>query len=60
MALGQGVLSGKKTYIAAVLAILGTLGSYLAGDVGITDAAQLVLTAILGVTIRHGIASDTK
>lgn len=60
MALGQGILSGKKTYITAVMAIIGTIASYLAGDVAIADAAQLILTAVLGVTIRSGIKTDTK
>lgn len=58
--LGQGILAGKKTYIVAVMGIFGTLASYLTGDIAIADAAQLVLTAILGVTIRSGVAGDTK
>lgn len=53
--LGQGLLAGKKTYIAAVLGILGFVGSYLAGDMDLAQTAQGVLTAILGMTIRSGI-----
>jgi len=57
MALGHGILAGKKTYLTAAMAIIGTLASYFAGDVQLVDAAQLVLTAVLGVTIRSGITT---
>jgi len=46
---------GKKTYVTGVVGIIGAVASYLTGDVSIADAAQLVLTAVLGMTVRHGI-----
>lgn len=55
MALGFGIFAGKKTYIAAALGALGFIAGYLTGDIQLADAAQGVLTAILGVTIRNGI-----
>ena len=58
--LGQGILEGKKTYVAAVMGILGAVAAYLTGELAIADAAQLVLTAVLGMTIRKGIATDTQ
>lgn len=58
--LGQGILAGKKTYVTAVVAIISTVAAYLVGDVQLTDAAQLILTSILGITIRSGIASNAK
>lgn len=60
MALGFGILEGKKTYVAAAMGILGFVASYLVGDVTLADAAQGILTAVLGITIRAGIKSDTK
>lgn len=57
---GQGILSGKKTYVVAVMGILGFVASYLTGDMALSDAAQGVLTAVLGITIRHGVKNDTK
>lgn len=50
-----GKLSGKKTYIVAVLAVLGAIAGYLTGDVQLNDALQLVITAVLGATVRNGI-----
>ena len=50
------MLSGYKTYIVAGVAIISAIASYLVGDVSITDASQLVLTAILGATLRGGVA----
>jgi len=50
-----GKLSGYKTYIVAALTVLGAVASYLIGDVALADAAQLVVTAVLGATIRAGV-----
>lgn len=58
--LGQGVLQGKKTYVVAVMGIIGFLASYLTGDIALSDAAQGILTAVLGMTIRAGVKNDTK
>jgi hypothetical protein len=57
--LGKGVLQGKKTYVVAAMGILGFLASYLTGDIELATAAQGILTAILGITIRHGINTTT-
>ena len=54
------MLSGYKTYITAAVAVIGAIASYLVGDANIADTAQLVLTAILGATIRKGISSEAK
>jgi hypothetical protein len=52
-------LKGKKTYLTASIAVLSTVLAWAVGEVEIVEASQLVLTAILGVTIRSGI-SDVK
>lgn len=52
------MLKGYKTYITALVAIISTVAAYLVGDIGIADAAQLVLTAVLGATVRSGIANS--
>lgn len=54
------MLKGYKTYITAAVAVVGAVAAYLVGDVALADAAQLVLTAILGATIRNGITTETK
>ncbi len=48
------MLSGYKTYITAALAALGALAAYLVGDASLMDTVQLVVTALLGAFIRHG------
>lgn len=52
------MLKGYKTYITAGLTILGAIAAYLVGDVPLVDSIQLVITAVLGVTIRSGISSE--
>ena len=47
------MLIGYKTYIAAAVA------AYLTGEASLADAAQIVVTALLGVFIRSGVKSDT-
>ena len=51
----MNLLKGYKTYVTAFLTVLSAVGAYLVGDLGLADAAQLVLTAVLGATIRHGV-----
>lgn len=50
-----GFLKGKKTYVTGALAILGTIGAYLVGDIGMVEGIQLIVPAVMGMTIRNGI-----
>lgn len=50
------MLAGYKTYIVAAVAVISTVASYLVGDIALPDAAQLILTAVLGATLRNGVA----
>lgn len=54
------MLSGYKTYIAGALAILSAIGGYLTGNLTVEAAANLVLPAVLAMTVRHGIARTAK
>lgn len=51
------MLSGYKTYIAGALTILGALGGYLTGNLAMDQAVNLVVPAILAMTVRHGIST---
>lgn len=51
------MLSGYKTYIAGSLAILGAIGGFLDGDLLLPAALQIIVPAILAMTLRHGIAT---
>jgi hypothetical protein len=53
-----GVLAGKKTYISAALTVLGAIAAYLTGDATGMQAFQLVSTAVMAATVRHGVASN--
>lgn len=53
------MLKGKKTYVVAALAVLGAVAGYLTGDLSISDAIQTAVTAIIGATLRAGIATET-
>ena len=53
------MLAGYKTYIVAGVAVLSTVASYLVGDIGLTDAIQIIVPAIIGATVRHGITTTT-
>lgn len=52
------MLKGKKTYVVAAIAVLSAIGAYLTGDSTAMEAIQLAVTAILGATLRVGIASS--
>lgn len=51
------MFKGQKTYITAALAVIGAIAAYLVGDASAIEAAQLVVTALLGAFVRHGVAS---
>ena len=54
------MLSGYKTYITAVVAIITAIGAYLAGDVTLGDTLQLVFTSGLAAFLRSGVATAVK
>jgi hypothetical protein len=54
------MLNGYKTYIAGALTILSAVGGYLAGNLTPEAAANLVVPAVLAMTVRHGIAKVAK
>ena len=51
------MLSGYKTYITAAVAVVTAVAGYLTGDLELGAAIQLGITAILGATLRSGIAN---
>jgi len=58
MALGQGVLAGKKTYIAAGMTGLGIIVAYLTGDVGLYEVLKTLGELATIAFLRGGIKSD--
>lgn len=50
-------LNGKKTYIVAAVSILSAWVGVWAGTVDIATAWQMTQAAILGSTLRAGIAA---
>jgi hypothetical protein len=54
------MLSGYKTYVAGALTILGALGAYLTGNLAPDQAINLVVPAILAMTVRNGISTTAK
>ena len=56
--MGFGALSGYKTYIVAGIAVITAISLYLTGDATLVQTIQLVVPAILGATIRHGVTAE--
>ena len=51
------MLSGYKTYITAGLAVITAITTFLTGDATQGEALTLIVNAVLGATIRHGIST---
>lgn len=49
-------LKGKKTYIVCAIAVLGVAIAWSEGSMADGDALKAVFEAIVGITIRAGIA----
>lgn len=52
------MLSGYKTYVTGVLAILGFIAAYLVGEADLATTIQASVTAALAMTLRHGISTE--
>lgn len=50
------MLTGYKTYITAIVSIVGAVGAYLSGEISLVDAAQLIVPAVLGAFLRKGMS----
>lgn len=54
----MSALNGWKTYIVGVVAIISSWVGVWAGTIDFGTAWQATETAVLGMTIRHGIATS--
>lgn len=50
-------MNGYKTYIIGIGAILTAIGAHASGSLPMDQMLQACLTAVLSMTIRHGIAT---
>ena len=53
----NAMLSGYKTYLVAAAAILGAVAGFASGSMDLGQALQLIITSLMGATIRHGVAT---
>lgn len=49
---------GKKTYSVAAITVLSAFISYFAGELSMFQALQIVVPAVMGATIRHGVKTE--
>ena len=54
------MLNGYKTYIAGAFTLLGAFGGFLSGNLTPDAALNLVVPAVLAMTVRNGIATTAK
>ena len=48
----------QKTTITGLAAILGAVAAYLAGEMALDVAIQIVVTALLGIFLRQGVEKN--
>jgi hypothetical protein len=53
-----GLLKGYKTYIVGAVTVVGAAASFLVGDTDVAQTAQLIVTAVLGMTVRNAIGTS--
>lgn len=53
------MLKSKKTYVTGVMTILAAIAAYLIGEAELGVTIQLVVTAVMAMTIRHGVTTET-
>jgi len=52
----KAALSGQKTYIVALSAIIGVLIAWVNGTLTDVEAVKAIIEAILAITIRAGVS----
>ena len=52
----KGLISGKKTYLLALGAVVGTVVAWTNGQVNDVDAIKQIWEALIATTIRAGIS----
>ena len=50
------MLKGYKTYIVAVMAVLGAVSTFLIGEISLIEMFQLIVPALVGAFLRKGVA----
>jgi VIT1/CCC1 family predicted Fe2+/Mn2+ transporter len=50
-----GILAGKKTYVTAVLGLLGAVAAYLTGEATGYQTGQTVWACLTAIFLRNGI-----
>lgn len=53
-------LSGFKTYVVGVAAILTAVGAWMGGALDIKGMVEAVWAAVMAMTIRHGITTTVS
>ena len=51
-------MNGLKTYLTGITAILVAVVAYLNDPSTLSVDLQAILTAVLGMTIRHGVTTE--
>jgi len=51
----MNLLSGKKTYVVCLVAIVYAISAYLTGNIEFDSAVQLILASLGGAALRNGI-----
>lgn len=54
------LLNGKKTFIVGIGSILGAIGGVMTGTLDMGTAINTVVMAVMGMTLRDGIAKLNK
>ncbi len=49
-----------KTFWASVTGIVTALGAYFTGDIDLAAMMQIVITSVLALFLRHGVAKSEK
>jgi hypothetical protein len=52
-----GFLSGKKTYLTAIVAIIGAISAYVTGEVEIVATFQVVITALSAAGLKSSLGA---
>ncbi len=53
-------ISGWKTYVIGIAAVLTAIGAWMGGTLDAKSAVEAIWAAIMAMTIRHGITTTVS
>ena len=54
----KGILSGKKTYVTAIVGVITAVAAHLTGEMEFSDMVRTIWVAVMAIFLRNGLTKE--